>query len=226
MPDYRDFDTLKSLTKITGTLVNRTPLRVGTGREAPLEAAVDMAVFRVGGVPCIPGSSLKGVLRTAAETLAPAFGITPHSPWVLPEPEKNGDFCEICGIFGNQQLMGHLKVHDAYPLGEAPTFIKPGVAIDRNFGSVEHGPFWEEFVVPGCKWKFQVEILNIRVFEEGADKRGKILEKVFNIFRTTGLHVGARSTVGAGLTVLEDASWVTYALTERGFIKEKEGKLQ
>ena len=226
MPDYRDFDTLKSLTKIRGTLINHTPLRVGTGREAPLEATVDIAVFRVGEVPCIPGSSLKGVLRTAAETLARSFGITPHPPWDLPEAEKKGDFCEICGIFGNQELMSHIKVYDAYPQGEAQIFVKPGVAIDRNFGSVAHGPFFEELVAPGCKWNFRVDIINIPVFEESTDKRGKILETLFRMFTTTGLHVGARSTVGSGLTVLEDMNYATYILTEKGLVLKKEGRVQ
>ncbi|MEM0359004.1 MAG: RAMP superfamily CRISPR-associated protein [Candidatus Hadarchaeales archaeon] len=226
MPDYRDFDKLKSLTKIRGILINHTPLRVGTGREASLEAAVDIAVFRVGEVACIPGSSLKGVLRATAEILAPSFGITPHPPWDLPKAEKEGDFCEICGIFGNQELMSHIKVYDAYPQGEAPIFVKPGVAIDRNFGSVAHGPFFEELVVPGCRWDFRVDIINIPVFEENTDKRGKILETLFRMFRTTGLHVGARSTVGSGLTVLEDLNYATYTLTEKGFVLKKEGRVQ
>jgi len=226
VPDYRDFDTLKSLTKIRGILVNHTPLRVGMGREEPLEAAVDIAVFRVGGVPCIPGSSLKGVLRTTAETLASSFGITPHPPWDLPEAEKKGDFCEICGIFGNQELMSHIKVYDVYPQGEAQIFVKPRVAIDRNFGSVAHGPFFEELVVPGCRWDFRVDIINIPIFEGNADKRGKILETLFRMFRTTGLHVGAGNTVGYGLTVLEDLNYATYILTEKGLILKKEGRVQ
>jgi CRISPR-associated RAMP protein (TIGR02581 family) len=65
---------------LEGYLVNRGPLRVGTGREPPLGSAVDLAVIRVrlGGrlVPHIPGSSLKGVFRSAAVQLARLKGLS------------------------------------------------------------------------------------------------------------------------------------------------------
>ncbi len=65
---------------LEGYLVNRGPLRVGTGKEPPLGSAVDLAVIRVrlGGklVPYIPGSSLKGVFRSAAVQLARLRGLS------------------------------------------------------------------------------------------------------------------------------------------------------
>jgi len=65
---------------LEGYLVNRGPLRVGTGREPPLGSAVDLAVLRVnlGGklIPYIPGSSLKGVFRSAAVQLARLKGLS------------------------------------------------------------------------------------------------------------------------------------------------------
>ena len=65
---------------LEGYLVNRGPLRVGTGREPPLGSAVDLAVIRVrlGGrlVPYIPGSSLKGVFRSATVQLARLKGLS------------------------------------------------------------------------------------------------------------------------------------------------------
>ena len=62
-----------------GYLVNEAPLRVGVGREPPLGSAVDLAVIRIrlGGrtVPYIPGSSLKGVFRSAAVQLVGLKGL-------------------------------------------------------------------------------------------------------------------------------------------------------
>ena len=65
-----DLDRLERLTVITGVLVNEAPLRIGTGRgelggptELPVEKLPD-------GTPYIPGSSLKGALRSLAEKLA------------------------------------------------------------------------------------------------------------------------------------------------------------
>ncbi|MEM2475642.1 MAG: RAMP superfamily CRISPR-associated protein, partial [Thermofilaceae archaeon] len=111
LPDYRDFDKLKLLTVVEGLLVNETPLRVGVGREPPLGSAVDIAPLRIsiGGrsVPYIPGSSLKGSLRSLVESIARAQGYSIHDPWdwVAIEKEKDSlDFCFICGIFGNTYL--------------------------------------------------------------------------------------------------------------------------
>jgi len=62
-----------------GYIVNLEPLRIGSGREPPLEAPVDLAVLRVRyngiDVPYIPGSSLKGVFRSYATLLAKHKGL-------------------------------------------------------------------------------------------------------------------------------------------------------
>jgi len=56
-----------------GYINNVEPLRVGAGKEAPLESLVVQAVLRInyGGrsIPVIPGSSLKGAFRNAATAL-------------------------------------------------------------------------------------------------------------------------------------------------------------
>lgn len=66
-------------TVIDGYIVNVEPLRIGAGREPPLEALTDLAVLRVryGGIdlPYIPGSSLKGVFRSYATLLARHSGL-------------------------------------------------------------------------------------------------------------------------------------------------------
>jgi len=63
-----------------GYLVNEAPLRIGVGRESPLGSAVDLAITRIKlgekTVPYIPGSSLKGVFRSAAVQLAKLKGLS------------------------------------------------------------------------------------------------------------------------------------------------------
>lgn len=58
--------------------MNVGPLRIGTGKEPPLGATVDLAVVRTRyrgvDLPYIPGSSLKGTFRSAATALAVARG--------------------------------------------------------------------------------------------------------------------------------------------------------
>ncbi len=63
-----DFDKHYCLVEIDGVVVNTTPIRVGVGKDET--GAADLPVIRdVDGEPYIPGSSIKGVLRSLAEKI-------------------------------------------------------------------------------------------------------------------------------------------------------------
>ncbi len=73
---------------VTFGLRNLEPLRIGVGRGERLGGSVDLPVYRqrvvrpdgsVAEEPVIPGSSLKGVLRTASMSLAAGCGLEAHS---------------------------------------------------------------------------------------------------------------------------------------------------
>lgn len=223
--EYRDFDNIKILTRIEGELINETPLRVGTGREPPLGASVDLAIYRVNGVPCIPGSSLKGVLRSLAESLVRSREVyVVHSPWdkeAIENEAKSSKFCPICGIFGSTELASHVKIYDAYPKDQAArTFIKPGISIDREFGAVKPGAlFTEEYVMPNVTWSFKMDVLNIRFLPEPdeEDPRATLLNELFNYIIELGLNIGARKGVGSGFVKLKNVRWSAYSF--------KDGKL-
>jgi CRISPR-associated RAMP protein (TIGR02581 family) len=232
MGDYRDFHELKSLTKVTGKFENETPLRVGVGREAPLESTVDLAVFRVNGKPVIPGSSLKGVMRSYAEMLERSKGnANIHDPWddkAAEEEEKNGSFCVICGLFGNTRLASHLRVYDSTPLGSVGeiTFIKPGISIDRDFGSVrEGGFFYEEFVKPNVEWNLRLDVINVDVSPDSPDERGRLLWFLLQHFKSNGIQVGARKTTGAGLIKLKEAKFELFMMQNGRIELEKSWNL-
>ncbi|MGQ9690650.1 MAG: RAMP superfamily CRISPR-associated protein [Thermoproteota archaeon] len=231
--NYRDFDVLKSITRIEGELVNETPLRIGVGREPPLGAPVDLAVYRVNGVPCIPGSSLKGIFRSLTESLAISIGISVHSPWdskKIEQEAKDLDFCPVCGIFGSTEIASHIRVYDAYPKDRAShTFIKTGISIDREFGSVRPGAlFMEECVVPNTIWFFKMDVLNI-IFLPEPDKediRARLLKDLFDYLINLGMSVGARKSVGEGFIKLRKAKWYVYSLKEGKLAILFEGVLQ
>lgn len=226
LPDYRDFDRLNCLTQVVGEFENITPLRVGAGREVSLESTVDIGVFRVGGVPCVPGSSLKGVMRSLAEAFQRSKNPEAvHDPWEKEKVEKEvkEGFCPICGIFGNTELASHVKIYDSYPLTkENLIFVKPGVAISREWGSVRTGPFHEEFVRPGVRWNFRMDAVNILVGPDVSEERGKLLYSILQTFKVYGLQVGARKTLGAGLIVLRKAEGTIFTL-EKGEFKRMGG---
>ena len=63
------FDTFQSRLTIDGYLVADSPLRVGTGRVSAI-TGTELPVIRDAiGRPFIPGSSLKGALRSHLESL-------------------------------------------------------------------------------------------------------------------------------------------------------------
>ena len=69
-----DFDLLRERIVLTGTLTTRTALHIGGGA-GELEA-VDLPVVKTNrGDPFIPGSSLKGVVRSTVEALLRSAGI-------------------------------------------------------------------------------------------------------------------------------------------------------
>ena len=231
MQRFDDFDRLEVLTRITGSLVNLTPLRVGVGREPPLGAVVDIAPLRIrfaggGTSPYIPGSSLKGVLRSLAESILRAQDKHVHDPWDFEavEEEKNGSFCLMCGIFGSTGLASHVRVYDAYPEGEASTFVKTGVSINRDFRGVQPGLLYtEEQVVPGVRWRFMMDVINIRVFPEPGDERGRLLRQLLHMLASGMVQVGARRTVGYGLVKLEQGRYEVYEVKNGVLEKVSEG---
>ena len=231
--NFKDFHVLSSFTKITGILVNETPLRIGVGREPPIGAPVDIAVYRVNGKPIIPGSSLKGVFRSFIESIAASMGFKVHDPWdrqAIEDEARNNDFCIVCGIFGNTELASHVRVYDAEPLNEARTFTKTGIGIDREFGGVKPGNlFNEELVCPRLEWSFKMDVYNIRLFltpiDEGEDRRGRILRVLLDTLMSTGISVGARKSVGCGLIKLKKLGWEVYTIKDFELKLQERGEL-
>ena len=128
----------------------------------------------LGEVLYIPGSSLRGVLRSHAEKLVRSVSLTEACDPFLSGRDENRyglkpaclrdkdnkkeeegarvyrESCYICRIFGNLEIAGRLKVNDFYPRNGNPTTeVRYGVAIDRVTGSVAHGPFDMEVVTDG-----------------------------------------------------------------------------
>lgn len=217
MPDYRDFDKPNVIIRIEGILVNETPLRIGAGKEPPLGAPVDIAVYTVNSIPCIPGSSLKGLFRNYVEILLTSKGVKVHEPWdkaTIEDEADSGDFCSICGIFGSMELASHIRVYDAFPKDNRfYSFQKTGISIDREFGSVRAGSlFTEELIAPGVEWTFKMDVINIDLYSEREveDERRSLLKSLLITLTTIGLSISSRKSVGYGLIKLKEAKWYKY----------------
>jgi CRISPR-associated RAMP protein (TIGR02581 family) len=233
---YDDFDRLQSITDIKGSFINITPIRVGAGREPGLEAAADTAVYRVGDNVVIPGSSIKGMLRALAESILRGRGEEVHSPWdqieksEIGRDEKGAKIlkpCKICAIFGNTELASHITIFDAIPTENPKTFNKTGISIDRDFAAVRPGALYqEELVPPNTSWKLHIRITNIPFpHPENNDERTPLLEELLGIWKTIGLQLGSRKSVGAGLTRLVECRWKRYVVRNGQVAEDAEGEI-
>lgn len=82
-PPWISHSALLRQVKVTCRLRTLEPLRVGSGKADTPDATTDMPVIRIKElrsgleVPYIPGSSLKGLFRSVAESIAKSEGIKP-----------------------------------------------------------------------------------------------------------------------------------------------------
>ena len=172
---------LTHIVHLEGELILRTGLHIGAGKSDIAIGGLDLPVQKDKSTerPLIPGSSLKGKLRTLLEWKAGAHG-RDNGPYLgkqNDEPGNNGD--AILRIFGalpeSKQDWPHgpgrLKVADLHVLPnsewEAEDYCeeKPETAMNRASGTVQSGTLRAiERVVAGTRFKMD---LSFRIFENG-----------------------------------------------------------
>ncbi len=183
-----DFHKLEQRICLSGFLKARTALRIGSGGSGELDA-VDLPVLRDRqGYPLIPGSSLKGVLRSTIEalirgsTLNSETGVWTCDP--LTEGKAGGpkacgyhekgnrarvntdEHCAVCRLFGSHVIASHVRFSDALiPTedrnGRAPVEIRDGVAIDRDRRIAADKKLYNfEVIAPGTRFALEVFVEN------------------------------------------------------------------
>jgi CRISPR-associated RAMP protein (TIGR02581 family) len=142
------------------------PILIKAGDKGADPTLPDMEFVRTNGQPYLPGSSLKGVIRSHCERLARTVGGEAMACDTLHDRHSCGArlqrerlrpevvhtrSCFACRLFGNTALASRFSLSDAMPLDSAAlqTEERNGVAIDRVFGSVAVGPFNYETVTAG-----------------------------------------------------------------------------
>lgn len=166
------------------------PLLIKSGREAGADPTLlDMNFVRTTHpqtgqrVVFLPGSSLKGTLRSYVERVARSVKPDATSEWCCnPFDDKQAcgrrldkswgpaqryaHSCIACRTFGHTRLGSHLLVGDAYPLGEPVLEQRDGVAIDRISGAVAAGPFNLEVVARGT-FQATLTLRNFQLWQVG-----------------------------------------------------------
>lgn len=176
------------------------PLLIKSGQEAGADPnLLDMNFVRtthaaLGRTVYLPGSSLKGALRSYCEKIGRTVGLAICDP-LKQRGNENGmkigcgfeiekelgerpsglkafpRLCPICQIFGHTVMAGHMWVADAYPTAETieavnQTEQRDGVAIDRISGAVAVGPFQLEVVTRGA-FRTELTLRNFQLWQIG-----------------------------------------------------------
>ncbi|MBS7657679.1 MAG: CRISPR-associated RAMP protein Csx7 [Candidatus Bathyarchaeia archaeon] len=184
MQNWVSFDTLLREIILELEYETLSPLRIGSGTAKLPTSPVDLQVATIfqNGIhkPYIPGSSLKGVLRSICENLASSLKIS--DCFMGEKCKRNFDerlkssielnlideakkllsnYCIICKTFGTASYKSHIYVSDAYAIREVSRGVKVGIAIDRRSGIAQRGAFYSvEYVDPGFTFSGTIAFKN------------------------------------------------------------------
>jgi len=214
MSAYNHLLTFKSKIKIIGKVKLKTALHIGSQRSIdPIES--DNPVIKDNdGKPFIPGSSFKGAIRSAMESLLEGLNKKVCHPtedvycikkedWRDINKVLNSDVCLLCKFMGSPYLASKTKFHDM-PLFHKNMDLsnllqeRDGVAIDREYLSAAPKKKYDfETVTPGWEFDLQVLIDNPEDYELG------LLFTVFDLFNEGLFTLGGNSSRGLGLIEIE-----------------------
>ncbi|RMF71102.1 MAG: CRISPR-associated RAMP protein [Acidobacteria bacterium] len=217
-------------------IVTETGLHVGSGSGG--EAGSDSGVMRTADDrPLVPGSSLKGVFRTAAERIAHALGLRtchlePGHGCAGGDPDLakkirerveqgNGDqvevqlaenLCDTCRLFGSSLAAGKLAFEDTVPAEgsfSGRVEVRDGVGLDRDSRTARSGIKYDFEVVPaGARFP-------LRIVAENLEPAEKSLVCAVLLDWTRGFQLGGMTSRGLGRCRLEGLRAARFDLTSR-----------
>ncbi|MBC8449624.1 MAG: CRISPR-associated RAMP protein [Chloroflexi bacterium] len=212
-----------------GLKVNRT-LLVGSGQGDITPGGVDIPQIRmttsqrpdVQGEPYVPGSSLKGAIRSTCETVIRTFVDGYKGSGVLcyddaPEEKtvcgkENAPLCMMCDTFGNTNRISKVSFDDAFLtdaalglLSDAVVQHRTGVSISRKTGAAKSGALFSvEFVPRGAEFEFKILCTNILPAEL------KLLLLALELFNQGRFKLGGQKSRGMGSVTFEVCGITTY----------------
>jgi len=194
------FDLLESRLIVEYEIRTLSDLHIG-GHESSAPGDIDMAVIRdSGGYPIVPGSSLKGVLRSEMERLLRGLPKRACTPEDLCDPKKVKE-CTVCQLFGGRELAASIRVRDAITKSKK-TLVRDGVRIDRKTRRVEGVAKYTIEVVPkGTVFRGIITIENPQLETFEYAKLGALLGTI-RFFNATARSLGGGVSRGFGEVVI------------------------
>jgi len=172
------FEKLESRHFFSGEILLLNELHIGSGKG---DGRTDALVIRDHrGQPFIPGSSLRGALRSTIERIALSIGLDPclliaDNPCVTTSKPLQKKFkeldvsdipafltdisrvCPVCQLFGSTVAASRIKISDLPLLNNFKFGIRDGVAIDRDTETAKEGAKFDfETVSKESKFNFEL----------------------------------------------------------------------
>jgi CRISPR/Cas system CSM-associated protein Csm3 (group 7 of RAMP superfamily) len=145
-----DFSKLENKYIIECKLITLEPLRIGCSNSTNETLSTSPVITDNQGRPFIPGTSLKGVLRSAMERIYCTFGY---------EYDKKGNLVKnesLFALFGSKENKGKIIVHDSY-MDESYNFN----VVEEKLHKPEQGRLVKiESTAVGVTFNVRIEIIN------------------------------------------------------------------
>ena len=200
-----------------------TPLLIKTGKESFDPTKPDMEFVRTrtpyGEVPYLPGSSLKGVIRSHGERIVRTLNLKCCDLTAkdcgrkinkeTPLEDRYGEHCYICKTFGSTSLSSRMRITDANPWSveagdeeiasiaasldsHVPTSRRTNVKIDRQKGASAGTALFDTEVVTGGSFQGEIVLVNYQLWQLA------LLSLVFRDIDSGFQRVGASKSRGLG----------------------------
>lgn len=193
------FERMNNRAIVHYTIHTKSDLHIG-GHGITAPAEVDSPVIKTpDGFPFIPGSSIKGVLRTEWERLLGGCGI---NTCLVPDvcgskKRKNVPPCPVCLLFGGMSIASSVRVQDAFT-SSPRTMIRDGVGIDRVTRKAKDNTKYDIEVVPkGTTFEGTMSVENLDISEHHQAKLGGLLSLI-DFFNETAGRIGHATSRGFG----------------------------
>lgn len=183
------FSSFENRAVISWDIVTKSDLHIG-GHGSSGPADIDLPVLRNNDdYPVIPGSSVKGVLRTELERLLRGCSVEVctipdvcySSRWLKTHPERSDkplDPCLVCQIFGSGGNSSPARIRDA-TANRKLTVIRDGVAIERKARKAKPGSKYDLEAVPkGTVFSGDVTVENCTLYRQEYARLGGLLSLV------------------------------------------------
>lgn len=211
------YDKFENKYVLKGKLIVTDPVHIGSsGKESLDPSNVDNSVLKDSrGIPVIPGSSVKGVVRSYFESVLRGIGAeccdvldnkeccTEKKEYKKQAKALEGNkakaelayscSCDACRLFGGREFAGKIHIKDSYLIGIPSFEYRDGVAIDRKTGAAK-GNFKYDFEVVSKDSEFDF----MMTAENLDEKQKKYFDFVVKTLESGELSVGGKTSRGLG----------------------------